>query len=414
MQQLDTKTHTAKHVNRPAMPHQSDGKDQHQSTKPATEHRTGYKDRFWIPRFWDGMGMQGWFSLLAKNRFAFSPSCLAMAGIISSLSVVNSTLWLVETAIFGRRIKRTKIEQDPIFVIGHWRSGTTLLHELLIRDKRYTYPDTYACFAPTHFLASGWFIRPSLKMLMPSRRPIDNMAAGWDRPQEDEFALCNMGLPSPYLTITFPKHAPQCQEYLNMEGVPAADLERWRQGFMWFIKSLTLRNPKRIVLKSPAHTCRVRTLLEMFPKAKFVHIVRDPFVIFPSTVNLWKRLYQDEGLQMATNEHLDEHVMKTFERMYETFERDRSLLGPGQFCELRYEDLVADPLEQMRLIYERLELGEFEAARPAIEDYFAAQKDYKTNRYQITPERRAEIAARWSDYIQRYGYADKAGDKTQS
>ena len=133
---------------------------------------------------------------------------------------------------------------------------------------------------------------------------------------------------------------------------------RWKRALLWFLKCLTLRNPKRIVLKSPPHTCRIRALLEMFPKAKFVHIVRDPYVIFPSTVNLWKRLYRDEGLQMPTGEGLEEHVFDTFTRMYEAFERDRDLIGPGQFCEVRYEELVADPMEQMRRVYEELELGD--------------------------------------------------------
>ena len=40
----------------------------------------------------------------------------------------------------------------------------------------------------------------------------------------------------------------------------------------------------------------------------------------------------------------------------------------------------------MRRVYEELQLGDFEAVRPAIEQYFAGQKDYKTNRYEMTPE----------------------------
>ena len=127
---------------------------------------------------------------------------------------------------------------------------------------------------------------------------MDNMAAGWNHPQEDEFALCNMGARSPYLTIVFPNRPPQDQEYLDLERVSPEGLRRWKAKLRWFLQCITLRNPKRIVLKSPPHTCRVKVLLEMFPKAKFVHIVRDPYVIFPSTVNLWKRLYRDEGLQM--------------------------------------------------------------------------------------------------------------------
>ena len=188
--------------------------------------------------------------------------------------------------------------------------------------------------------------------------------------------------------------------------MPAPALDRWKTSFLWFLKCLTVRDPKRIVLKSPPHTARVRVLLEMFPKAKFVHIVRDPYVIFPSTVNLWKRLYRDEGLQTPTFEGLHEHVFASFTQMYEAFQRDRDLVDPGQMCEIRYEDLIADPVGQMRSVYEKLGLGDYEAVRPAIEKYAAEQKDYQTNRYQITPEMRDEITRRWSKYFQQYGYAE--------
>ena len=158
-------------------------------------------------------------------------------------------------------------------MIGHWRSGTTLLHELLVLDSRHTYADTYDCFAPNHFLVSSWLIRPTLGLLMPARRPVDNMAAGWDHPQEDEFALCNMGVPSPYLTAAFPNCPSQYPEYLDLRDVPPAAVQRWKDSLRWFLTCLTVRRPKRIVLKSPAHTCRIKVLLEMFPNAKFVHIV---------------------------------------------------------------------------------------------------------------------------------------------
>ena len=34
--------------------------------------------------------------------------------------------------------------RDAVVVLGYWRSGTTLLHELLCLDTRYTYPTTHA------------------------------------------------------------------------------------------------------------------------------------------------------------------------------------------------------------------------------------------------------------------------------
>ncbi len=381
------------------------------ATAPAgslTTSSGGYKDRPWIPRFWDGINITGWFRLAVKNRVKVGLPRVGMAILLSVLSLFNSLLGVIQSIIWGRRIRRTPIDKHPIFILGHWRSGTTLLHELLVLDQRHTFPNTYACFAPNHYLLSRKVIPPVVGFLMPTRRPMDNMAAGWDRPQEDEFALCNMGVPSPYLTMAFPNEPPQDQEYLTLEDLPPRALARWKRALVWFLKCVTLADPKRIVLKSPPHTCRIKPLLEVFPKARFVHIVRDPFVIFPSTVNLWKRLYKDQGLQVPRYRDLEERVFRTFERMYEVFERQRSLIPPGQFCEVRFEDLIADPIGQMHRVYDELELGQFDQTLPAIEQYLEGQADYKPNRYQISPEIRAEIVHRWGDFMVRYGYAPAA------
>jgi hypothetical protein len=371
------------------------------------QQTSGYKDRFWIPRFWDGMTVSAWFALLVRNRFAVAPSRIAMMLIISVISVVNSFLWLIQTAIFGRKIASTKIQDDPIFVIGHWRSGTTLLHELLVLDDRHTYPDTFECFVPNHFLVSSWWLRPLVGVLLPARRPMDNMAAGWDRPQEDEFALCNMGIRSPYRTIAFPNRPPQDQEYFDLENVSPAAREGWKRGMLRFLKCITMLRAKRIVLKSPPHTFRVKVLLELFPNARFIHIIRNPQEIFPSTMNLWKRLYRDQGLQVPSAEGLEDYVFDTFNRMYEVFERDRRLIAPGRICEIRYEDLISDPIAQMQAIYEQLGLGDFEKVMPAMKQYFADKADYQTNRWQFSAAQHAEIGRRWQTFIERYGYADR-------
>ena len=178
---------------------------------------TGSKDRPWMPRVWDGMTAWVWFSLLARNRFAISLPCIAMAVVISLISVVNTLLWLLQTIIYGRKIARTHISDDPIFVIGHWRSGTTLLHEFWCWTSDTPIPTPTSASRPNHFLVSGWLLRPLLWLLLPKRRPMDNMEFGWDRPQEDEFALCSMGEGTPYRTIAFPNRPPQDQEYFDLE-----------------------------------------------------------------------------------------------------------------------------------------------------------------------------------------------------
>jgi len=371
--------------------------------KPA-QKTTKFVDHFWAMRFLDGMNFGAWVRLLVRNRFAVAPRRIGMALIVTSVTLMNSVLWFVQHLVYGRRLARTRIEHAPIFILGHWRSGTTLLHELLVSDPRHTFPTSFQCFSPNHFLISSWLFRRCLWFLLPAQRPMDNMPLGFDRPQEDEFALCNLGAGSPYTTIAFANRPIQDQEYLDFEGVSAHALDRWKRIFVWFLKCVTLRDPRRIVLKSPPHTGRIRVLLELFPEARFVHIVRDPYVLFPSTQNMWRRMYRRDGLQKPHYRDLEERIFKTFDRMYAAFERDRPLIGPGRYCEVRYEDLVADPIGQMRKIYDGLELGEFDGALPALETYVAGQKGYKTNRYEISPELRDQITRRWSSFIERYGY----------
>lgn len=367
----------------------------------------GYKDRPWFLRFWNGMLFWAWIRVLARNRFRVSPRRIGMAVILLWSGVFNSVLSAVQSLIFGRKIARTKIEHAPLFIIGHWRSGTTMLHEIMVLDERHTYPDTYACYAPNHFVMTRGCVPRMLWFMLPRKRPMDNVEVGWDRPQEDEFALCNMGIPSPYHSWMFPNVPHQYPEYMNMDGVPPKALAQWKQAILWFLKCLTLINPKRIVLKSPPHTGRVRVLKELFPDAKFVHIVRDPHVLFASTVHLWKRLSRDEGLQTPTYEGLEEEIFERFDLMYTAYRRDRSLLGANQLSEVRYEDLVKDPIGEMRRIYEELDLGEFDRLLPALEQYTAGHSDYKRNRYEIAPETRAEIARRWKAYMDEYGYTSE-------
>src|SRR5262249_39256835 len=155
----------------------------------------------------------------------------------------------IHQAVYGWRVWCTPIRQAPIFIVGHWRTGTTFLHELLVLDERHSFPTTYECMEPNHFLLTEGFFTRWLKFLLPAQRPMDNMKSGFDRPQEDEFALCMMGLPSPYLTIAFPNRGPQFQEYLDFEGVRPRALARWKKRFYGFLQRVTFRNPKRLVLK---------------------------------------------------------------------------------------------------------------------------------------------------------------------
>ena len=241
---------------------------------------------------------------------------------------------LLQLLLFGRRIARTEIRESPIFIIGHWRSGTTLLHRLLVQDDRFAYPTTYDCFAPKSSLVTREFVRRWLGFLHPMRRPMDNMADGFDYPHEDEFGLCSMGLPSPYAQFAFPNRV-QGEEYLSFDGVSCAEVDRWKAGLRSFLQQLTFRSGKPIVLKSPPHTARIRLLLEMFPDARFIHIVRHPFAVFPSMMWTRQTNYRAHGLQRPQFDGLEEFVYRNFLHMHRAFTDQKHLIPAKNLCELR-------------------------------------------------------------------------------
>lgn len=360
---------------------------------------------FYAPRFWHGMKFTDFMRLLAAHRFRIHPVRIPMACIVSGFTIYNSAMSLIQSALHGKRIRNVEIEQPPIFIVGHWRSGTTYLHELFFQDERFTSPTTYECFAPDHFLITGRVIPKIAWFLLPSRRPMDNMPVGFDLPQEDEFALCSMGAPTPMYRSAFPNDPPPYLETLDMEDIEPETLAAWRRAVKRFIATLTVARPGRLVLKSPPHTGRIGHLAKMFPGARFVHIARNPVQLFQSTRRLWMTLDDVQGFQLSKNRDLDEFVFEAFERMYRGFEKQRLDLDEKNICEIRYEDLVADPLPAMETIYQQLELGEFERIRPQLDKFVSGRGDYRPNRHaSVSVEIIEKIKTRWAGYIERYGY----------
>jgi hypothetical protein len=365
----------------------------------------GAPDRPWIPRFWYGMGCGTWLRLLARHGWAIAPARIPMALAIAGAGLFNASMAVVQRARFGRRIAATALRDDPVIIVGHWRSGTTLMHELLSLDARHTFPHTYACFAPTHFLASECMVAPWLRRLLPDRRPVDNMPAGLARPQEDEFALCNMGMPSPYLTMLFPNQPPRYDAYLDFNGVTAAARQAWTDRLLHFYRCVCLARPGRLVLKSPLHTARLPHLLRLFPRARMVHMVRHPHDLCASTLALWRRLYRDQALQQPDYAGLLSAVLQTHGRMYQAFNAARAAMPPGQCCDVRYEDLWRDPLRTMQRVYDVLDLGAFDQVRPALERHWQTAQHHQRNAHTLDAPARAQVDQAWAWYFQKYGYA---------
>ncbi|MEO8496940.1 MAG: sulfotransferase, partial [Planctomycetota bacterium] len=314
----------------------------------------------WTPRFWHGMRLGDYSRLLWMNGIGIPAARWHMALLMLPISFVNSVLSWIQYLLFNRRITATRIESPPLFVIGHFRAGTTHLYELLACDDRFAYPTTYDCFAASHSVLTGKLFPRLLAFLLPKKRPMDDMAAGFQRPQEDEFALIGLGGPTSYLRMAFPNNPTPCLETLNLEGIAAPTEQRLRRKLLWFYQALTLRYRKRLLIKSPPHTGRIAMLAEMFPGAKFLHIVRHPYEMVPSQMHTWTLLDATQGFQVPRSDaDQGDLVLRMFELIYDGFKRQRGAVASANIDEIHYEDLVSDPLAELSRVYKHLGLAEF-------------------------------------------------------
>ncbi len=351
------------------------------------------------PRIWHGMSLAGWTKLIAQNDYDIHH--WPMAAMVTLCAAGNSMFSKAQAIAMGKRVAEKELVSDPVFILGHWRTGTTLLHELLSLDDRYAAPTNYQCFAPFHFLITQGIIPKIAKL--PAKRPQDNIEMSWSAPQEDEFAICSAGLPSPYSRIAFPNRPARHYDYLTMEGVPFRELEDWKAGLMQFVKNLNYSNDRTIILKSPTHTGRIRVLLDMFPNARFIHLARNPHEFIPSTFHLWRALDDSNALQRPNEKYpLHDHVFESFHRMYASYDRNRELIPDGNLVEIRFEDLTRKTLSTVESIYDRLEMGDFSVAKPKLEQWLDNKKRYTRNQHVPSIELTDRIKTDCATYVQNY------------
>ena len=355
------------------------------------------------PLFWFAP-LREWGALLREQ--GVDRAYLGRAAATVCVSALTAPLRLYESARYGATLRRTTIDKAPIFIVGYGRSGTTHLHNLLAQDPRFGYVTNFQALAQGFALSGESWLEPLVARLAPKTRPMDNVAIHMNGPQEEEVALACISRHSFLHNLAFPTaFDPLFHRYVLLEGLDPKTLRDWENAYLSVLKKATLAcGHKRLVLKSPTNTGRVRALLKLFPKARFIHIYRDPYVVFDSISNLYRKLLPGQQLQHTTWRSTEDNFVRFYRDMLLKFFDDRNEIPAKQYAEVRFEDLEAHPLRELGRLYDELEIDEFATARLNMQAYLDNLGPYTKNVYQPSVRTIERVNRDWAFSLEAWAY----------
>ena len=355
-------------------------------------------------QFLAGGSFRNWMHLVAANG-GVDWRYWIRSLYVSIVALLGAPFRAYENARFGARIAATPVREAPIFILGHWRSGTTHVMRLIARDPAFAVVTFIHTMIPGLYLSSPLF-RAILASSLPKVRPMDNVSVSPDAAEEEEYALGNLSPYSFYHALSFPKKMREIfDKYVLFEGVERKVIEQWKAIYLHFLKKVTFSsNGKRLLLKNPANTGRIPTLLELFPDAKFVHVYRNPYVVYSSTMHWLDKELAPTALQDVDEEAVRENALRNYEKLMLRYEEDKALIPEGNLVEVRFEDFETDPLGEVVHIYQALGLTLTPEAQTQMQQYLLTVKGYKKNTYRLDRRTRRELARRWGFMIRRWGY----------
>ncbi len=315
----------------------------------------------------------------------------------SVLSVVAT----LQEAVSREQLAKANLT-GALVVLGYWRSGTTLLHELLCLDTRYTYPTTHACMNPHHFLFSeeSALGRGGIS----AQRPMDEMEVRPASPQEDEFALLSLGARSPYESLIIPSVLPEALKLTDPRDLSPTEQKHWCEVFRSFLAGVSVRGAgKPVILKSPTHGARVATLRGLLPDARYILIVRDPMTNFESVVRMWRKMFETYAFgSIPADDEIREAVLADRLRFESKLAAASSDLPANRLAVLTYEALIADPIARIEEIYANLEIGEFAPVRDAMVTELARRSGYRAKGALPSGLWQDRLRREWAPLLEQY------------
>lgn len=346
------------------------------------------------------------WKLFSKNTT--SPSRRPLKRRIYFFSILSTPIqWLQRLVLRFTLSKVDLSKKPPVFILGHWRSGTTHIHYTMANDEQFAYLSNFqSFFFSICMLGLGWLDK-LLAPLTPKRRPQDNMEMALSKPQEEEQVLSNITTAAGVHSYYFPKNRSYFYKYNLFQGISEKEHRTWKKYYTYMLKAIAkMGGERRLLLKNPNNTGRVKELLELFPNAKFICIHRNPFQVYLSTKHLHRAVLRDQRLQEITLEEEDNMILENYQLMMQRYLDTKHLIPEGNLVELSYEDIGDEQeFDIFKNIYQQLDLEGWEAVAPKIEAYLNSKKGYKKNKFvPIEPAMVARIQKEWGFMFEQYQY----------
>ncbi len=347
--------------------------------------------------------------LVARNGISLRPHYIARLLFLLNCSFTTSILSILDKIGYEKKIKRLALPQDPVFIVGHWRTGSTFLHQLLNLSPDMSAPTLFQIGTPDSFLSSRKILYPLIKPFLTPKRTVDNVALGLEEPQEDEYALFRMTTLSPVEKLIFPKSG-----RFFLSGVKnympkgEADQKRWKESFKLFCKKLAFKTGKRLVFKNPFHSMRISVLASMFPEARFIHIYRNPLSVVPSTMHMWSIVGRQNALRDEIRPPALDEVVDVYDTMLSKVRSDLNSLPDKRHYEVRYENLENDITGVISGVCDFLQIPFDQNYEKNLSVFKRKTRSYRKNRYALTENDKQYIRRKLRHHMVHYGYLNNA------
>jgi len=355
--------------------------------------------QYFTPHILIGSNLIHFFWVLFQLNFSIKRKNIVRLFITFLILLIFTPFRIIETILYF--FSKKEDVKAPIFIVGHPRSGTTYFHDSLNEIDNLVAPRMIDCLFPYMNRYFKFILIPILNKVLPETRLMDKMAVKWDSPQEEEFG---MELMNGYTSIgfLFAPHARKMilNDYILLKSPKAKKI--WLRTHLKYARKIqSIHKGKTLVFKSPSNTAKILELLEIYPDAKFIHIVRNPQDVIPSTIHLYKQILPEFSLQNETNFNLTEYVFEYYTQVMDKFISTKSKLSTSHFFELKYEDFVENPIEMLEKAFSDLKINsDLEQLKP----FFEKRKNFNKNAFERDKALEQQINEKCLSIIQNYQY----------